>query len=476
MQNLKEQLLANFPMIEQFWDQEIIPTLVEYIKIPNKSVSFDCNWKKNGFMDQAMDLLVNWCNRHPLEKMVIHRYEVEGRTPLLLVEIPGHSQETVLLYGHMDKQPEMTGWDENKGPWKPVIEQGKLYGRGGADDGYALFTAMTAISMLQKTHLPHARCLILIEASEESGSVDLGYYLKELKPTLGTPSLVICLDSGAGNYEQLWATTSLRGLIGGILSITVLKKSLHSGVGSGIVPSVFTVLRQLIDRIEDSKTGKVILDSLQADIPTQRITQAQTTAKNLGSSFLEGFQWCDQTTPIHSDIAELLLNRTWRPSLSITGIDGVPKNTNAGNVTLASIEAKLSLRIPPTLDQEKAQMDLKNVLEESPPFGAQVEYLPQEAGAGWNAPAMASWLEKASEEASMAFFNKHVAYIGEGGSIPFMGILGDLFPKTQFMVTGVLGPHSNAHGPNEFLHIQYAKQLTGCIAYLLATHYKTCAE
>jgi len=468
MSDIKKTLKNAFPAIEKCWDDSIIPTLCEYIKIPNKSVFFDKNWEANGYMDQAMQLLVNWCNEHPLKDMKLDVLKSKARTPLLFIEIPGQSDETTLLYGHMDKQPEMHGWDDDKGPWKPVIQNGKLYGRGGADDGYSLFAAMTAIATLQENNIPHGRCIILIEASEESGSIDLIYYLEQLKSRIGVPSFVICLDSTAGNYEQLWGTTSLRGVVMGDLTINVLNKGLHSGVGSGVVPSVFAILRELLSRIEDSKTGKIILDSLNVKIPSDRIEQAKSTAKNSGNTFLEFYDFFDKTTPVDNDLAELILNRTWRPALSVTGMDGIPKIENAGNVTLPKLSVTLSLRVPPIINTKMAQNTLKKVLEESPPFNTTITYTPKGMSAGWNATSMSDWLLKTNDEASQLFFNKPANYIGEGGSIPFMEMFGEMFPNAQFMITGVLGPRSNAHGSNEFLHIDYVKKLTGCVAYLLA--------
>lgn len=468
MKNINQKLKAAFPTIEKIWDESIIPTLCEYIKIPNKSFFFDKDWEKHGFMDRAMQVIVTWCKAHPLKGMKLKLLEDKDRSPLLFIDIPGQSEETVLLYGHMDKQPEMRGWDDDKGPWKPVIQDGKLYGRGGADDGYSVFTAMTAIATLQQNNIPHAHCIILIEAAEESGSIDLPHYLTQLQDQIGTPSLIIALDSGAGNYEQLWGTTSLRGVANGDLTIQVLNNGIHSGVGSGVVPSVFLVLHELLNRMEDTKSGQVLIDKLHVAIPDNRIQEAKITAKTLGQNFLDAYAFAGNTHAIDKDIAELLLNRTWRPSLSITGISGIPKLENAGNVVLPKITFKLSMRIPPTLDPDIAQEAIKEVLETSPPFSANVTYTPEESGAGWNAPNLEDWLKKANDNASELFFNKPAAYFGEGGSIPFMGMLGEMFPKAQFLITGVLGPLSNAHGPNEFLHIDYVKRITGCIAAILA--------
>ena len=472
MDDINQKLKDAFPTIEKVWDDSIIPTLCEYIKIPNKSPMFDKDWKKHGHMDQAMQLIVDWCKQHPLKGMQLDVIETDDRTPLLLIDIPGQSDETVLLYGHMDKQPEMRGWDDGKDPWQPVIQDGKLYGRGGADDGYSTFAAMTAIATLQQQNIPHARCLILIEGSEESGSIDLEHYLTQLEDRINNPTLIIALDSGAGNYEQMWGTTSLRGVIGGDLAIQVLHKGIHSGLGSGVVPSVFLVLHELLNRIEDSKNGRISIDALNVDIPDNRVQEAKLTADTLNQHLFDAYDFAGNTRAVDKDITELLLNRTWRPTISVTGISGIPEIENAGNVVLPKITFKLSVRIPPTLDTETAQKALKKAFEASPPFGANITYTPKETGLGWNAPALEDWIAKANDNASQLFFNKPAAYFGEGGSIPFMGMLGDMFPKAQFLITGVLGPLSNAHGPNEFLHIDFVKRLTGCVAAVLAAHYQ----
>ncbi len=458
--------------VNQLWDDSIIPTLMEYICIPNKSPLFDPQWETHGHMDKAVKLISAWCQQHAVENMKLDVIRLEGRTPIIFMEIPGNSADTILLYGHLDKQPEMTGWDADLGPWKPVLKGDKLYGRGGADDGYAAFASLAAIKALRAQHIPHARCIILIEACEESGSYDLLHYIKALEDRIGKPSLIICLDSGCSNYDQLWVTTSLRGLVGGTLSIDVLKHGVHSGRGSGIVPSCFLVLRQLLSRIENESHGQILLRDLFVEIPPQRIQQAENTAQVLGEKIYTTYPFHDGVQPISKNLSELLLNFTWRPALSVIGGDGLPKSDNAGNVTLPSLSIKLSMRLPPTCDAEKAGKILKNILEANPPFNAKVHFDLKEAGSGWNAPAENPWLTTAANKASQHYFGADAMYMGEGASIPFMGMLGKKFPQAQFLITGVLGPDSNAHGPNEFLHIPMGKKLTCCVAEIIAAHYK----
>ncbi|MFQ5755866.1 MAG: M20 family metallopeptidase [Acidiferrobacterales bacterium] len=459
--------------VEQLWDDSIVPTLAEYIRIPNKSPLFDPQWQEHGYMEEAVSLFDSWCRAHSVDDMTLEVVRLEGRTPLIFIEIPGNADRAILLYGHLDKQPEMTGWREELGPWIPLIENDKLYGRGGADDGYAAFAALTAIGALKDQNISHSRCVILIEACEESGSYDLPYYMDALANRIGIPDLVICLDSGCGNYEQLWCTTSLRGLIGGNLVVDVLTEGVHSGDASGIVPSSFRVIRQLLSRVEDESSGMVIPRDFYVNIPRERVEQAHHAADILGSEVYAKFPSVHGAKPISDDISELVLNRTWRPALAVTGAGGLPPLESAGNVLRPMTAVKLSLRLPPTCDADAATARLKGILERDSPYGVMVRFEPEQAATGWDAPAISPWLAEAIEQASRAYFGKPAVYMGEGGSIPFMAMLGERFPQAQFLVTGVLGPHSNAHGPNEFLHIPTGKKLTSCVAEVIADHYNS---
>ena len=456
------------------WDAEIVPQLVEYIRIPNKSPMFDADWVANGHMQRAVSLMETWARAQDVPGMTLEVVRLEGRTPLIFIEVPaangGRDDDCILLYGHLDKQPEMTGWDEGKGPWEPVIEGDRLYGRGGADDGYAIYGSLAAVMALQAQGAAHARCVVLIEACEESGSYDLPAYVDHLAGRIGKPSLVVCLDSGCGNYEQLWCTTSLRGMAGGNLTVKVLEEGVHSGDASGIVPSSFRIIRELLSRIEDETTGRILVDGMHVEIPAERLKQAGKVAEVLGDEVYSKFPFLDGMVPMSDDLTELVLNRTWRPALSITGADGLPALSSAGNVLRPYTSVKLSLRLPPTLDGKRGGELLQDALLKNPPYGAQVSLHLEKASTGWNAPALAPWLEAAIDQASQDFFGKPAMYMGEGGTIPFMGMLGEKFPGAQFMITGVLGPHSNAHGPNEFLHIPMGKGVTACVARVIAEH------
>jgi acetylornithine deacetylase/succinyl-diaminopimelate desuccinylase-like protein len=461
---------------EHVWETEILPALAEYIRIPNRSQAFDPEWREHGHMERAVALVEGWCRKQPLEGLVVEVHRLEGRAPVILMELPAHPQspapstDTVLLYGHLDKQPEMTGWRGGLSPWEPVREGDKLYGRGGADDGYSAFASLTALRLLEEQGVPHARCVVLIEAGEESGSPDLPAYIEALSARIGEPSLVVCLDSGCGNYDQLWSTTSLRGLVGGTLRADVLTEGVHSGTASGVVPSSFRVLREILSRVEDERTGQVLLESLHVEIPAARRAQIAASAESLRHDVEGAFPWAGGTRPTSGDVTELLLRRTWRPALSVTGAEGLPALASAGNVLRPYTALKLSMRIPPRLDPAAASAALKTALEKDPPHGATVTFTTGQAAAGWDAPPLAPWLEAASDAASRAYFGKPAMTMGEGGTIPFMAMLGARFPEAQFLITGLLGPQSNAHGPNEFLHIPCGKRLTCCVAAVLAAH------
>jgi acetylornithine deacetylase/succinyl-diaminopimelate desuccinylase-like protein len=458
------------------WDDSILDRLMAYVRIPNKSPMFDPQWERNGYMDAAVQLMAEWCRAQQVPGARIEVRHLPGRTPLLVVDVPGELRGCTLLYGHLDKQPEFTGWLPGLGPWEPVLREGRLYGRGAADDGYAVFSSLTAIAALKEQQVRLPRCVLLIEACEESGSVDLPAHLSALGDILGEPSLVVCLDAECGNYEQVWCTTSLRGNLVGTLRVRVLAEGVHSGMATGIAPTPFRILEQLLARIENPVTGDVLLDELQVSLPRDRRAQASVAAQVLGGEVAGKLPWLSGVQAVSNDPAELIINSTWRATLAVTGADGLPTVGSAGNVLLPELAVKLSLRLPPTCDAARAERAVRQALERDPPYRAQVSFEDASANGGWNAPAFAPWLEESIARASTAVYGKSAVHIGCGGTIPFMGMLGERFPRTQFFITGVLGPHANAHGPNEFLHIDYAKKLTACVSLVLADHAKTLAS
>ena len=465
--------------VSQVWDRDIVHRLEDYIRIPAKSPLFDADWASEGYIDTVVRNTAQWIESQKISGLTLEVVRLEGRTPVIFFEVAASgsaSAQTVLMYGHLDKQPEFSGWRNDLGPWTPKYEDGKLYGRGGADDGYAAYAAIAALKALKSQNVAHPRVVGLIETCEESGSYDLLPYIDLLKPRLGDVGLVVCLDSGAGNYDQLWLTNSLRGMASGVLKVEILTEGIHSGDASGLVPSSFRIMRQVLDRLEDSKTGRLLPASFHCEVPSERLQQAQATAGILGDELFKRFPWahydCGGATtfalPTTTDPLEALLKRTWQPTLSVTGADGFPEMKNAGNVLRPYTAFKLSLRLPPLVEAATAVQELKALLEDNAPYQAKVTFEGLSSATGWNAPGTASWFEAALNEASQAHFGAPCGHIGQGGTIPLMNMLSKGFPKAQMMVCGVLGPKSNAHGPNEFLHVPYAKKLTAAVAQVIS--------
>lgn len=474
--------------VSRTWDDDLVQQLSDYIRIPAKSPLFDSQWVEHGHIETVVRHAASWVEAQKIEGLRLEIIRLEGRTPVLFFEVPASkgaqgqtpSTQTVLMYGHLDKQPEFSGWRHDLGPWTPRYEEGKLYGRGGADDGYAVYASITAIAALKSQQVAHPRIVGLIETCEESGSYDLLPYVDALRAPghdrLGDVGLVICLDSGAGNYEQLWLTTSLRGMASGTLKVEVLTEGVHSGDASGLVPSSFRIMRQVLDRLEDSATGRLLPASFHCEVPPERLRQAQATAAILGEELYRRFPWAHYdcggattfTLPTTTDPLQALLARTWTPTLSVTGAEGLPDLQSAGNVLRPYTAFKLSLRLPPLVDAAQAVQQLKTLLEDNAPYQARVTFEPASVSTGWNAPSNAPWFEQALNAASQASYGAPCATIGQGGTIPLMNLLSKGFPKAQMMVCGVLGPKSNAHGPNEFLHVPYAKRLTAAVAQVIA--------
>ena len=465
------------------WDDEIVPALTDYIAVPAKSPMFDADWERHGLLERVVRDAAAWAESKRVAGLKLEIIRLAGRTPVIFFEAPATragSCGTVCMYGHLDKQPEFSGWRSDLGPWKPKLEGGLLYGRGGADDGYAIYAAITAILALDREGVGRPRVVGLIETCEESGSFDLPAYIELLAPRLGDVSLVVCLDSGAGNYDQLWLTTSLRGMVSGVLRVEILTEGIHSGDASGLVPSSFRILRQVLDRLEDAKTGRLLPASFHCEIPAGRVAQARATAAILGDEVWKRYPWAcgadgSPALPTTTDPVEALLNRTWRPTLSVTGADGLPEIGSAGNVLRPYTAFKLSLRLPPRVDAHLAATQLQALLEDNAPYNAKVTFAADgRAGAlgatGWDAPQLAPWLETALNDASHAHYGAPLGYIGQGGTIPLMSMLQQGLPAAQMMVCGVLGPKSNAHGPNEFLHVAYGKKLTAAVAQVIAAH------
>lgn len=463
---------TTWTFIDKFWDDKVIPSLSEFVTIPCKTQTMDPDWQKNKYLQKAAELFVNWFKTQDIPNLKVKIVNLEGCAPLVFAEIPasGNSDKTVMFYSHLDKMPESEGWKEGLEPWKPVLKGDHLYGRGSVDDGYAAYLPITAIKALHAQGKPHARCVILIEGAEECGSIGFTKYLDLLKNEIGQPDLIICADAGGENYDQLWNITSLRGLVNGNLRVEVSTMGAHSGSVGGIIPSSMRIMRQLLSRIEDEKTGEILLKEAKINIPKDRLAQLENLAKVVGDKVYKDLPFVPGAKPVTTDVTELLLNKNWRPTLEIIAAEGFPTISEAGHTLRPTTTFRLSMRLPPSVDATKVADALKTVLEKDPPYGAKVEFNWDITFMGWNAPATKPWLEKSLEEVSTAYFGNKPAFTGEGGSIGVIQQIGERYPSAQFIITGLLGPDSNAHGPNEALLIPAAKKLNCCVAEILAMH------
>jgi acetylornithine deacetylase/succinyl-diaminopimelate desuccinylase-like protein len=462
--------------VERAWEDSILTSLSELITIPALSPNFDVSWESAGHLDAAVEHVRRWLVGRGIEGATAEILRLPGRTPVLLFDVPaGPSARpdagTVLLYGHLDKQPPVGGWSSGLGPWTPVLRDGRLYGRGAADDGYSGYAATAAIEAVQAAGGAHARCLVLLETSEESGSPDLPAYLAEFRPRFGDVSLVVCLDSGGQDYDRLWLTTSLRGMVGTTLTVRVLETGLHSGLASGIVPSSFRIIRQLLDRLEDSATGEILIPELHGEIPEERMAEINAFASAAPGSAAATFPMVPGMRPVSDDDVELMLNNSWRPTLSVVGAAGMPLPDDAGAVLRPETTLRLSFRLPPSASPQAALDAVTKALTTDVPYGAQVILGDSDIGLGWNMPPVPDWLRTALDQASETVFDGNEwRSMLLGGGIPFMGMMAQAYPDARFVVTGALGADSNAHVPDEWLHIAQAKRVTEAVALILDAH------
>ena len=454
------------------FERSALDALTAFGAIPSLSPMFDAEWAKNGYLEEAAQLLASWARARQLASVDVEIHRLVGRTPTLVVTVDSTAGEgdTVVLYGHLDKQPPLGDWSEGLAPFVPVRRGDRLYARGVSDDGYALFSALSAIEAMEANGIAHGRCVVLIEASEESGSSDLEAYLDALADHLGDVELLICLDSGALTYDRLWVTTSLRGVVNVQVTVEVLEQGQHSGSVSGIVPSSFRLLRQLLDRVEDATTGDVLVEEMWASIPAADSKSAHDIAEEFGDVVARELPTIKGLALMGANAQERLLRRAWYPTLSIIGMGGIPSPDIAGNVLRPFTTAVLSFRLPPSVDVHVAGAAVVQLLTSDAPSNAKVSVHIDSSGNGWVAPELAPWLEPALEQASLDAFGRSVGYTGEGGSIPFLNSLAKRYPGVQFVATGVGGPQSNAHAIDEMLDLPTAVGVTNAVITVLQAH------
>lgn len=448
-------------------------SLARLVEIPALSPSFDAEWETTRQLHAAVDHVRDYLDARGLPGASTDVVELPGRTPVLLLDVPATedaaTEETVVVYGHLDKQPAAGEWSPGLGPWTPVVKDGRLYGRGANDDGYAAYAAATALEALHAGGGAHARTVVLLETCEESGSRDLGAYLEHLRPRLGEVGLVVCLDTSGADHERLWLATSLRGMVSFDLTVAVLTSGVHSGHASGVVPSSFRILRELLDRIEDPRTGQLHLPELVTDVPADRLAEVRAAGDALAPTLplVEGMRYARNGT---ADVTDLVLAGTWASTMSVTGADGLPPLPDAGNVLRPYTSVKLSFRLPPTVDADTALAALTRVLTTDPPHGAQIDIARTDAATGWNANPRAPWLESTLDDVSSDVFGLPWRALGLGGTIPFLGMFGRAYPDAQFVVTGPRGPGNNAHVPDEWLHLPQTERVTEAVARIVHAH------
>ncbi|MFD0782513.1 M20/M25/M40 family metallo-hydrolase [Micromonospora azadirachtae] len=459
------------------WAGQALPDLTELIRIPAVSPAYDPAWQANGHLHRAVDHVRRWLEGRDLAGVRCTVEQLDSRPPILVIEVSPTDgvgdQGTVLLYGHLDRQPSMGAWSAGRGPWEPYREGDRLYGRGTVDDSYSAYVAVGALAAVRAAGGLHSRVVILLETAEESASVDLPAYVELLRDRLGDVSLVICLDSGGDDHERLWLTTSLRGLVQATVTVRVLDTPVHSGLAGGIVPDSFRILRQLLDRVEDSGTGEIRLPELNATIPDDRHAEVHSLA-SLADRRRPSMPLAGTTRAVTDDAVEQILNNTWRPTLTITGAAGLPGTGEAIPVIRNSTSLRLSVRLPPTVDPEVAARALTEALTVDVPYDASVEVTDLMLIRGWNAPTQSAWLTAALESAERNVFDGVPSRaIGLGGGIPFLEMLGRRYPQAQFLATGAVRPDSNVHAPDEWLSIPFARDLTAVIAHVLDSHART---
>lgn len=453
------------------FERDALDTLMAYAAIPCLSPMFDADWAENAHIDEAVTLLADWARARTLASFDVSVHRIEGRTPLLCVTVDAtnNSTGTAVLYGHLDKQPPLGEWSEGLDPFIPVRRGDRVYARGVADDGYSTFASLLALEAMEAGGVTHSRCVVLIEASEESGSTDLEAYLDLLNDHLGRVELMICLDSGALTYDRLWVTTSLRGVVNIELSVKVLTQGQHSGSASGVVPSSFRVLRQLLDRVEDASTGAILVDELTCPIPDAHRQSAHDIAEEFGDVIAQELPTLPGLELMGDSGEDRLLRRTWFPTMSVVGMGGIPEPSIAGNVLRPSTTAVLSFRLPPSVDAKNAADALIRALTTDVPSSAAVT-VSAHAADGWVSPPLAPWLRDALGTASQEAFGRAPGFMGEGGSIPFLASLARRFPDVQFVATGVLGPQSNAHGIDEMLDLPTVIGVTNSVISVVSAY------
>ena len=453
-----------------------LPWTKKFVAVPNTSKAFDPEWETNGRLETACQLCIEYAQAIQIEGIELEMHKDPGVSPLLLGRVAPSKQVgsiRIVTYGHLDKQPyHSEEWEEGLHPTTPVEKNGYLYGRGAVDDGYNFFTVLAVLKAFQELRIPHDEFLLFYECNEESGCTDIAHYLNKLKEQIGAPDVMFCLDEGSVSNQMFSLSTSLRGALNFSLKVSVLEKSMHSGVASGIVPSSFRIARELLERIESGKTGEMVPE-LQVPVPEQKLKEASANAKLNGSGIHTSLCMCKGVQPVTLNLEELYLNNVWKAQMEVIGQGGIPSLAQAGNVLRDHTELLVSLRTPPTLSCTAAFDTIKNILTSQVPYNAKVEVEMESFGDGWFSGHLSAALISTVDKHSMEVFGNPALLYGSGCTIPFIHLIQQQLPKTLLLVTGADLPDSGIHGPNERLDIEFLVRFAKTFACILVDLSKT---
>ena len=460
--------------IEKMFTYNLLPTLIDFIRIPNLSPAYDYNWNTNGLLLKAANLIISYAKSLDIKNANINLIQDKGRTPLIFIDISAtriNDTRTVLLYAHFDKQPYGEGWDEDKFPTNPVIINGRLYGRGSADDGYASFSILTAIKACQDHNCPLPRICLIFEGAEESTDEDLTYYFDKLLPVIGNNVIAfIPLDSGGPSYDRLWINNSLRGIVKFDINIQSLDLDCNFGPeASGRVAENLFLLRKVLDGVMDSTTGEILIDELFVkEIPKSIEEEMDKEIEIVGDTFFDTIPLYDGVKPLKTDVKEAIINYRWKPSCSILGIDNCPKIEENGFGVSKSIKVRVGIRLPPGVDYKVAIEALKKTISQNIYFGAKIELVYASGSNGWHLSNFSSRTKNIFNKASLEYFGNEIVLRGGGGSIPFISYFQTKYPNADVICTGISGSDSNEHGPNENLNIEACKKMILILCYFLS--------
>lgn len=426
---VSEHIAENFP--------ELKSTLIELSKIPGIAwEAFDPSqleesalavadiFRETGVFD-FVDIRKSSANGKPGAPAVIARRQAKNGKP------------QILLYAHHDVQPPGDEKVWQTAPFEPTEKNGRLYGRGAADDKAGIITHLAAVQVLAEICGPDfdLGLTVFIEGEEEAGSPTFRNFLEENQADLRA-DVIIVADSGNWTVDVPALTTTLRGLVSQVIEVATLDHALHSGMYGGAVPDAMLAMIKLLATLHDDR-GNVAIDGLisgkASELPYSD-AQLSTDAGLL---------------PKTQQIGDgSILDRIWsKPALTVIGIDG-QSVAMSSNTLLPSVKAKISLRIAPGEQPEHALKLLKAHLDANLPYGAQISYGEAELGKPFAQPG-GSWAQELAQHALAAAWGTESVNIGIGGSIPFIADLTEVFPQAQILVTGVEDPDSRAHSPNE---------------------------